>query len=64
MFPPIELANDCISHYEAIRLQQPDSIMMIICLPRLKTPGSDYKHLEKNTSVFILTPPGLIYFQG
>ncbi len=44
MFPPIELANDFISHYEVIRLQQPDSITAVMCLPRLNTPGSDYKH--------------------
>ncbi len=45
MFPPIELANDCILHYEAIHLQQPHSMMAVICLPRLNTPGSDYKRL-------------------
>ena len=47
MFPPIELAEKFLLHYEAIRLQQPDSTMAVICLPRLNTPGSDYKHLVK-----------------
>ncbi len=45
MFPPKELAKEFLLHYEAIRLQQPDSVMAVICLPRLITPGSDYKQL-------------------
>ncbi len=44
MFPSIELADDFIPHYEAIRLQQLNSITAAICLPRLNTPGSDYKY--------------------
>ena len=62
MFPPIEHAKEFLLHYEAIRLQQPDSMMAVICLPRLVTPGADYKNLVKNTSVFTPTPPVLIYF--
>ena len=41
MFPPIELAKEFLLHYEAIRLQQPDTMMAVICLPRLVTPGAD-----------------------
>ena len=33
------------------RLQQPDSIMTVICLPRSNTPGSDYKQLVKEIQV-------------
>ena len=33
MFPPIELAKDMILHYETIRLQQPDSMTAVICIP-------------------------------
>ena len=47
MFPPIELAKEFILYYEAIRLQQPESMMAVICLPRLMTPGADYTHLVK-----------------
>jgi hypothetical protein len=47
LFPPIELAKEFIHHFEAIRLQQPDSMMAVICLPRLITLGSNYKELVK-----------------
>ena len=47
MFPPIELAKDFILNYETIRLQQPDSMTAVICIPKLDTPGSDYKNLAK-----------------
>jgi hypothetical protein len=58
MFPPIELAEKFILHYEAIRLQQPDSMMAVICLSRLNTLGSDYKHLVKNNKCIHVYPPG------
>ena len=47
LFPPIELAKEFIQHFKAIRLQQPYSMMVVICLPRLITPGSNYKELVK-----------------
>jgi hypothetical protein len=47
MFPPIELAKKFLLNYKDIRLQQPDSMIAVICLPRLNTPGSDYNHLVK-----------------
>ncbi len=62
MFPPIEPANDFISHYEAIRLQQPNSITAVICLPRLNTPGSDYKHLVKKCKCIHIYPAGTFLF--
>jgi len=62
MFPPIELAKDFILHYETIRLQQPDSMTDVICLPKLNTPGSDYKHLVKNYKCIHTYPAGSYLF--
>ena len=62
MFPPIELAKDFLLHYEAIRLQQPDSMMAVICLPRLVTPGSDYKNLVKKYKCIHTYPAGTYLF--
>jgi hypothetical protein len=47
MFPPIERAKEFLLHYETIRLQQPDTMMAVICLPRLVTSGAYYKNLVK-----------------
>jgi hypothetical protein len=58
MFPPIELAEKFLLHYEVIRLQQPDSIKAVISLPRLNTPGSDYKHLVKKYKYIHTYPAG------
>jgi len=62
MFPPIELAEKFLLHYEAIRLQQPESMMAVICQPRLHTPGSDYKHLVKKYMCFHTYPAGTYLF--
>jgi hypothetical protein len=62
MFPPIELAEKFLLYYEAIRLQQPDSMMALICLPRLNTPGSDYKHLVKKYKCIHTYPAGTSLF--
>ena len=62
MFPPIGLAKDFILHYEAIRLQQPDSMTAVICLPKLNTPGSDYKHLVKKYKCIHTYPAGTYLF--
>jgi hypothetical protein len=62
MFPPIELAKDFILHYETIRLQQPDSMTAVICLPKLNTPGSDYKHLVKKYKCIHTYPAGTYLF--
>ena len=62
MFPPIELAKDFLLHYEAIRLQQPDSMMAVICLPRLVTPGSNYKNLVKKYKCIQTYPAGTYLF--
>ena len=62
MFPPIELAKEFFLHYEAIRLQQPDSMMAVICLPRLVTPGADYKNLVKKYKCIHTYPAGTYLF--
>jgi hypothetical protein len=62
MFPPIALAKDFILHYETIRLQQPDSMTAVICLPKLNTPGSDYKHLVKKYKCIHTYPAGTYPF--
>jgi hypothetical protein len=49
MFPPIELAEKFLLHYEAIRLQQPDSMMVVICLARIT--GIGLQTLSKEIQV-------------
>ncbi len=51
-------------HYEAIRLQQLDTMMAVICLPRLVTPGADYKNLVKKYKCIHTYPAGTIYFSN
>ena len=62
MFPPIERAKEFLLHYEAIRLQQPDTMMAVICLPRLVTPGADYKNLVKKYKCIHTYPAGTYLF--
>jgi hypothetical protein len=62
LFPPIELAKIFIQHFEAIRLQQPDSTMAVICLPRLITPGSNYKELVRKYKLIHSYPAGTYLF--
>jgi len=62
MFTPLELAQNFLLHYEAIRLQQPDSMIAGICLPRLVTPGSDYKSLVKKYTCIHTYPAGTYLF--
>ena len=61
MFPPIERAKEFLLHYEAIRLQQPDTMMAVICLPRLVTPGADYKNLVKKYKCIHTYPAGTYF---
>jgi hypothetical protein len=53
---------DFICYYEAIRLQQPDSMMTVICLPRLTTLGSDYTQLVKKYKCIHSYPDGTYLF--
>jgi hypothetical protein len=62
LFPPIELAKEFIQHFEAIRLQQPYYMMAVICLPRLVTPGSNYKELVKKYKLIHSYPAGTNLF--
>ena len=62
MFPPIELAKEFLLHYEAVRLQQPDTMMAVICLPRIVTPGADYKNLVKKYKCIHTYPAGTYLF--
>ena len=62
MIPSIELAEKFLLQYEAIRLQQPDSMMAVICLPKLNTTGSDYKHLVKKYKCIHTYPAGTYLF--
>jgi hypothetical protein len=51
-----------ILHYEAILLQQPDSMTAVICLPKLNMPGSDYKNLVKKYKCIHTYPAGTYLF--
>jgi len=62
MFPPIEHAKVFRLYYEVIRLQQLDSMMAVICLPRLVTSGSDYKNLVKTYKCIHTYPAGTYLF--
>ena len=62
MFPPIVLAEKFLLHYEVIRLQQLESMMAVIRLPRLNTLGSDYKHLVKKYKCIHTYPAGTYLF--
>ena len=43
MCPPISQVNEFITHFEKIRTKQPNRTSAVVVLPRLKTPGTDYK---------------------
>ena len=60
--PPIEQADEFITHFETIRQEIPDEISCAIVIPRLVTPGALYKKVLSKYKCIHTSPSGTYLF--
>jgi len=62
VFHLLNLRRDLSYIMRIFAFHKSDSMMMAICLPRINTPGSDYKHLVKKYKCIHTYPAGTYLF--